>query len=42
MFTLAQTIAESRQLVRATDSLDVWSVSPYFTEKGNFHFEDVP
>lgn len=42
LFTLAQTIAESRQLVRATDSLDVWSVSPYFTEKGNFPFEDVP
>lgn len=42
MFTLAQTIAESRQLVRATDSLDIWSVSPYFTEKGNFPFEDVP
>lgn len=41
MFTLAQIIAESRQLVRATDSLDVWSVSPYFTEKGNFPFEDV-
>lgn len=42
MFTLAQTIAESRRLVRATDDLDVWSVSPYFTEKGNFPFEDVP
>lgn len=42
MFTLAQTIAESRQLVRATDSLDIWSVSPYFAEKGNFPFEDVP
>lgn len=42
MFTLAQTVAESRQLVRATDSLDIWSVSPYFTEKGNFPFEDVP
>ena len=42
MFTLAQTIAESRHLVRATDNLDIWSVSPYFTEKGNFPFEDVP
>lgn len=42
MFSLAQTIAESRHLVRATDSLDIWSVSPYFTEKGNFPFEDVP
>lgn len=42
MFTLAQTIAESCHLVRATDNLDIWSVSPYFTERGNFPFEDVP
>jgi len=42
LFTLAQTIAESRYLVRVTDSLDIWSLSPYFTEKGNFSFEDVP
>lgn len=41
MFFLSQAIAESRRLVRATDNIDIWSIAPYFTEKGNFPFEDV-
>lgn len=42
MFFLSQAIAESRRLVRATDNIDIWSIAPYFTERGNFPFEDVP
>lgn len=36
MFTLAMAIAKRKGFVRGTDNTDVWSVSPFFTEKGNF------
>ena len=39
LLTPAQTFAKSRQLVRATDSLDVWTVSPYFSEKTVSHLK---
>ncbi len=42
MYFLSQSIATDRRLVRSTDNLDAWSITPYFTERGNLPFEDIP
>lgn len=36
MFYLSKTVAERRNLARATDDRDSWIISPYFVEEGNF------
>lgn len=36
MLLLAQGMATHRRINLATDSKEIWSVTPYFTEKGNF------
>lgn len=40
MFYLSKIVAERRNLVRATDNRDSWTISPYFIEEGNFG-EDI-
>ncbi|HHP1041088.1 TPA: hypothetical protein ACR3S6_004879 [Bacillus thuringiensis] len=36
MFYLSNTVATRRNLVRATDNRDSWTIAPYFTENANF------
>ncbi len=36
MFYLSKIAADRRNISRATDNRDSWTVSPYFVEKGNF------
>lgn len=36
MFCLSKIVADRRNISRATDDSDAWTISPYFTEKGDF------
>lgn len=46
MYYLSLVVARRRNLCRGTDDRDSWSISPYFSENGNFdqrvHQEDAP
>lgn len=36
MFILSKVVANRRNMVRGTENLEAWAISPYFSERGNF------